>query len=55
MKAASADIDYRRAFQDAPVGQAIANNRVGTAGNKAFGEIFGGRPSEFTGTTFERL
>jgi PAS domain S-box-containing protein len=52
---ASAAIDYRRAFHDAPVGQAIARNRVITACNKAFAELFGGRPSEFNGTTFERL
>jgi PAS domain S-box-containing protein len=51
----SAEIDYRRAFQDAPVGQAIASNRVITACNKAFGELFGGKPSEFAGTTFQRL
>jgi PAS domain S-box-containing protein len=49
------EIDYRRAFQDAPVGQAIGSNRVITACNKAFAEIFRGKPSEFTGTTFERL
>ena len=53
--AASAEIDYRRAFQDAPVGQAIASSRAITACNKAFAEIFRGKPSEFTGTTFERL
>jgi PAS domain S-box-containing protein len=51
----SAEIDYRRAFQDTPVGQAIASNRVITACNKAFGELFGGKPREFAGTTFERL
>jgi PAS domain S-box-containing protein len=51
----SAEIDYRRAFQDAPVGQAIASNRAIIACNKAFAEIFRGKPSEFTGTTFERL
>ena len=56
MKIASAgDIDYRRAFQDAPVGQAIAHDRIITACNKAFAEIFGGKPNEFTGTTFDRL
>jgi PAS domain S-box-containing protein len=55
MRNASGEIDYRRAFQDAPVGQAIAGNRVITACNKAFAEIFGGKPNDFTGTTFERL
>ena len=51
----AAEIDFRRAFQDAPVGQAIASSRVITACNKAFAEIFRGKPGEFTGTTFERL
>jgi hypothetical protein len=54
-RSASAEIDHRRAFHDAPVGQAIASNRVITASNKPFAEIFGGKPSEYTGTTFERL
>jgi DNA-binding CsgD family transcriptional regulator len=53
--AGSQAIDYRRAFQDAPVGQAIASNRVIRACNKAFAEIFCGRPGEFVGETFERL
>ncbi|TYL99666.1 PAS and helix-turn-helix domain-containing protein [Bradyrhizobium rifense] len=53
--AIAAEIDYRRAFQDAPVGQAIANNRMIRACNKAFADIFRGKPGEFTGTTFERL
>jgi DNA-binding CsgD family transcriptional regulator len=53
--AIAAEIDYRRAFQDAPVGQAIANNRMIKACNKAFADIFRGKPGEFTGTTFERL
>lgn len=48
-------IDYRRAFRDAPVGQAIARNRMILACNKAFAEIFRGKVSELTGTTFERL
>ena len=42
----AAEIDFRRAFQDAPVGQAIASSRVITACNKAFAEIFRGKPGE---------
>lgn len=53
--AAPAEIDYQRAFQDAPVGQAIARNRLICACNKAFGAMFGGRPEAFVGTTFEHL
>jgi DNA-binding CsgD family transcriptional regulator len=49
------EIDYSRAFQDAPVGQAIGRDRVICACNKAFADIFRGRPSEFVGETFERL
>jgi PAS domain S-box-containing protein len=52
---AQKDIDYQRAFQDAPVGQAIATHRVIRACNKAFASIFGGTPDDFVGTTFERL
>jgi DNA-binding CsgD family transcriptional regulator len=52
---ASAGIDYRRAFLNAPVGQAIAHNRVICACNRAFAEIFRGRPSDFVGKTFEQL
>jgi DNA-binding CsgD family transcriptional regulator len=55
MKNSAGDIDYQRAFHDAPVGQAIARNRVITACNKAFADIFRGRPMDFSGTTFERL
>lgn len=50
-----AAIDYRRAFQDAPVGQAIARNRVICDCNRAFAEIFRGNIEEFVGTTFEQL
>ena len=49
------DIDYRRAFQDAPVGQAIARNRVICDCNRAFAEIFRGTMEDLVGTTFERL
>jgi DNA-binding CsgD family transcriptional regulator len=53
--AASGEIDYRRAFQDAPVGQAIAGNRVICACNRAFADIFRGQVADFVGTSFERL
>ncbi|WPB58934.1 PAS and helix-turn-helix domain-containing protein [Xylophilus sp. GOD-11R] len=48
-------LDYRRAFQDAPVGQAIAHYRVIVDCNKAFAEMFRGTVEELVDTTFERL
>lgn len=54
-KAAEGAIDYRRAFQDAPVGQAIGRNRVISDCNRAFAEIFRGQVDDLVGTTFERL
>lgn len=53
--ARTAEIDYRRAFQDAPVGQAIARNRVIWDCNRAFADIFRGTVDALVGTTFERL
>lgn len=49
------EIDYKRAFQNAPVGQAIAKNRVILDCNLLFAEMFRGAVDEFKGTTFERL
>src|SRR5258705_5550271 len=54
-KTAVEAIDYRRAFQDAPVGQAIGRHRVICDCNRAFPEIFRGRVEDLVGTTFERL
>lgn len=48
-------IDYRRAFQDAPVGQAIGRDRVIWDCNRAFAEIFRATSEDLVGTTFERL
>ncbi|MBN9530260.1 MAG: PAS and helix-turn-helix domain-containing protein [Alphaproteobacteria bacterium] len=48
-------IDYRQAFIDAPVGQAIASRRVIIACNRAFADIFRGTPENLTGRTFEAL
>jgi len=48
-------IDYRRAFQDAPVGQAIGRDRVICDCNRAFAEIFRGQVDDLVGSTFERL
>ena len=48
-------IDYRRAFQDAPVGQAIGRNRTILDCNRAFCEIFRGSVEDLVGSTFERL
>jgi PAS domain S-box-containing protein len=50
-----ATIDYRRAFQDAPVGQAIGRDRVIWDCNRAFAEIFRAKIEGLVGTTFERL
>jgi PAS domain S-box-containing protein len=50
-----ATIDYRRAFQDAPVGQAIGRDRVIWDCNRAFAEIFRAKIESLVGTTFERL
>ncbi|RZL89499.1 MAG: LuxR family transcriptional regulator [Variovorax sp.] len=51
----SVAIDYQRAFQDAPVGQALGRNRVILDCNRAFAMIFRGRVEDLVGTTFERL
>ena len=48
-------IDYKAAFEDSPVGQAIGRYRRIEACNHAFAAIFGGIISDFTGTSFERL
>jgi len=50
-----AAIDYRRAFQDAPVGQALGRNRVIVDCNRAFAKMFRGEMDAFVGTTFEQL
>ncbi len=49
------DIDYKQAFEDAPVGQAIGRNRVIMACNRHFARIFRGTIDEIVGQTFERL
>ena len=54
-KTSAVAIDYRRAFQDAPVGQAIGRDRVISDCNRAFAEIFRGQVDDLVGTTFERL
>ncbi|NDZ11869.1 helix-turn-helix transcriptional regulator [Variovorax sp. WS11] len=51
----SVAIDYQRAFQDAPVGQALGRNRVILDCNRAFAMIFRGSVEDLVGTTFERL
>ncbi len=48
-------LDYSRAFQDAPVGQAIAHHRVIVDCNKAFARMFRATVEELVDTTFERL
>jgi PAS domain-containing protein len=48
-------IDYQRAFQDAPVGQALGRDRLIVACNRAFAAIFRAQVDELIGTSFERL
>lgn len=48
-------VDYRQAFENSPVGQAIARNRVILACNHMFAAIFRGSVDEMVGQTFERL
>ncbi len=49
------EIDYRKAFEDSPVGQAIARNRVIAACNHSFASIFRGRIATLVGQTFEQF
>lgn len=49
------EIDYRRAFMDAPVGQALGRNRVIVDCNKQFMSIFRGQAAELIGSTFQEL
>jgi PAS domain S-box-containing protein len=48
-------VDYKQAFENAPVGQAIGRNRVIVACNRMFSEIFRSSSAELIGQTFERL
>ena len=48
-------IDYHRAFQDAPVGQALGRDRVIIACNRAFAAIFRAEVDDLVGSSFERL
>ena len=48
-------IDYHRAFQDAPVGQALGRDRVIVACNRAFAAIFRAEVDDLVGSSFERL
>lgn len=49
------DVDYEKAFENSPVGQAIGRNRVIVACNQMFRRIFRGTIEDFVGKTFERL
>lgn len=48
-------IDYHRAFQDAPVGQALGRDRMIVTCNRAFAAIFRTQVEELVGSSFERL
>jgi DNA-binding CsgD family transcriptional regulator len=49
------DVEYKEAFDNSPVGQAIGRNRVIVACNHMFATIFRGSISGMVGQTFERL
>jgi PAS domain S-box-containing protein len=49
------DVDYKQAFENAPVGLAIGRNRVIMACNHTFASIFRGTIEDMVGHTFERL
>jgi len=49
------DVDYREAFENAPVGLAVGRNRTIVAGNHEFARIFRGAIAGMVGETFERL
>ncbi|QQO16748.1 PAS domain S-box protein [Bradyrhizobium diazoefficiens] len=49
------EVDYKRAFENSPVGQAIARNRVIVACNHTFAAIFRSSIADLVGQTFERL
>lgn len=51
----AATVDYREAFENSPVGQAVARNRVILACNQVFAQTFRGTIGDLVGTTFERL
>jgi PAS domain S-box-containing protein len=48
-------VDYKQAFENSPVGQAVGQNRVIMACNHMFAKIFRGTVQEMIGQTFERL
>lgn len=54
-KATGPVIDYERAFQDAPVGQALGRDRLILACNRAFAAIFRAEVEDLIGKSFERL
>lgn len=51
----SMSVDYREAFENSPVGQAVARNRVIMACNHMFARIFRGSVEGMVGQTFEKL
>lgn len=49
------EVDFRQAFENAPVGLVVGRNRVILACNHEFGRIFRGSMNDLVGQTFERL
>lgn len=48
-------VDYKAAFDHAPIGMAIGRNRLIEACNSAFAAVFAGNAEDFIGTSFEQL
>lgn len=48
------EVDFRQAFENAPVGLVVGRNRVILACNHAFARIFRGSMDDLVGQTFER-
>jgi len=49
------EVDFRQAFENAPVGLAVGGNRIIQACNHEFARMFRGSIDELIGQTFERL
>uniref|UniRef100_UPI000946D437 PAS domain S-box protein n=1 Tax=Pseudomonas aeruginosa TaxID=287 RepID=UPI000946D437 len=54
-EAATPDIDYRLAFEHAPVGMVVSRHRAIVACNRRVCEIFGATPSALVGHSFSIL
>jgi PAS domain S-box-containing protein len=55
LEAVPMDVDFRQAFENAPVGLVVGRNRIILACNHEFARIFRGSIGDLVGRTFERL